>query len=131
MNNPIYKRDLIEAARRSRFPEEIVDRFAGAVEELPTDPIELMAEDTEQLAYIYEIRWRRLREQGLEIRGLEDAVEMLMTRDYFDPVYVLPLRARDLNLTAFIDTRVTLLLGLVAVPTWLSSPTPPPGVTST
>jgi hypothetical protein len=130
MNRSVSKGELVDVASRSWVPEESRSAFVAAVDALPDAPIELAMEDVDQLARVYEIRWRSLREQGIDVPGLDDALELLMTRDYMEPLYVVPVITDDVSFTAFLHHQPLILLALVAAPASLSAPTPPPGVPS-
>ena len=130
MNDSVYKNELVETAKRAHFriPARRLDPFVAALERLPAERVEVVFGDVDELARAYEVRRQGLRERGVAVPGLGEAVELLRSLDYIDPVRVLPLQTEDVNFTAFFDERALVLLELVAVPASLSAPTPPPGV---
>ena len=127
MKRSIDRSELIEMARRSYAPQPTVERFEAAVAALAADEIHIGWEDPGQLTAIYHARYDNLREQGLQVAGLEEAVECFATTDYMEPIGVIPVLGDRFNYTAFVAHHGNALAALIEVPASLSAPTPPPG----
>jgi hypothetical protein len=123
----IDRTELVELARRSDAPERVVERFEAAVATLAEDEIQIGWTDPGQLTEIYHARYDNLREQGLQVTGLADAVELFATTDYMEQIGVVPVLGSRFNYTAFVAHPGNALLALIEVPASLSAPTPPPG----
>jgi hypothetical protein len=130
MKRSVDRHELIDMARRSDALEAIVERFEAAVHALPQHEFQIGWEDPGQLTAIYHARYDNLREQGLQVPGLEEAVERFATTDYMEPIGVIPVLGARFNYTAFVAHHGNALAALIEVPASLSAPTPPPGVPS-